>query len=106
MDNCEFASVILQNTELYGVIRSDKAVLIQGILIGSVECGSLLQIDPLARVDGDIKTDELYLKGLVDGSIVARSVYLFQGACVKGTILCDQIWMEKDVKIEKGIRFK
>lgn len=106
METIEFASVIRSGTELCGTIRCEQSLLIQGVLIGCIECSALLEIDSLARVKGNIQADSLYLKGCIEGSVEARSIYLAEGACITGTVLCDRIQLERNIRIEKGIRFK
>ena len=77
-----------------GDLETDGELHIDGQIIGNVSCGHLV-IGKDAAIRGDIKADEVVVRGKTEGVIRARRVMLQESAHVVGDIFYERMSMEE-----------
>jgi cytoskeletal protein CcmA (bactofilin family) len=77
-----------------GDLETDGELQIDGQIVGNVSCGHLV-IGKNGAVRGDIKADEVVVRGKTEGVIRARRVMLQEGARVVGDIFYERMSMEE-----------
>jgi cytoskeletal protein CcmA (bactofilin family) len=77
-----------------GDLETDGELHIDGQIIGNVSCGHLV-IGKDAAIRGDIKADEVVVRGKTEGVIRARRIMLQESAQVVGDIFYERMSMEE-----------
>jgi cytoskeletal protein CcmA (bactofilin family) len=77
-----------------GDLETDGELQIDGLIVGNVSCGHLV-IGKDGAVRGDIKADEVVVRGKTEGVIRARRVMLQESARVTGDIFYERMSMEE-----------
>ena len=77
-----------------GDLETDGELQIDGQIVGNVSCGHLV-IGKDGAVRGDIKADEVVVRGKTEGVIRARRVMLQESARVTGDIFYERMSMEE-----------
>lgn len=77
-----------------GDLETDGELQIDGQIVGNVSCGHLV-IGKNGDVRGDIRADEVVVRGKTEGVIRARRVMLQESARVMGNIFYERMSMEE-----------
>jgi len=77
-----------------GDLETGGELQIDGHIVGNVSCGHLV-IGKDGAVRGDIKADEVVVRGKTEGVIRARRVMLLESARVVGDIFYERMSMEE-----------
>src|SRR6516164_9075518 len=77
-----------------GDLETDGELQIDGQIVGNVSCGHLV-IGKDGAVRGDIRADEVVVRGKTEGVIRARRVMLQESARVTGDIFYERMSMEE-----------
>ena len=80
-----------------GDLETGGELQIDGHIVGNVSCGHLV-IGKDGAVRGDIKADEVVVRGKTEGVIRARRVMLLESARVVGDIFYEIMSMEEGAK--------
>lgn len=98
-------TLLLEDSEVFGDIRSDKNVCLKGIVRGDIDCRTRLTIDMGAVVDGNVVCKELVTDGLITGNVsVARSVLMGAHAEIRGGLITGCLKINPAAKIKGGLR--
>lgn len=92
-------SLIAAGMTVEGVVRSDGEVHVDGVVRGDLQVQRLVVGDS-ALVDGTVLADSVEIRGRLTGSVVARTVRLFQAARVTADLTCDQVAVELGAQFE------
>jgi cytoskeletal protein CcmA (bactofilin family) len=87
-------AIIDQDVNINGDLDTDGDVQVEGQINGNVSCAHLT-IGHSGTVNGDIKAQEVIIRGKVKGAIRAKDVTLLQGSDVGGDISYDRMSMEE-----------
>jgi cytoskeletal protein CcmA (bactofilin family) len=77
-----------------GDLETDGELHVDGQIVGNVSCGHLI-IGKDASVHGDIKADEVVVRGKTEGVIRARRIMLQESARVVGDMFYERMSMEE-----------
>jgi cytoskeletal protein CcmA (bactofilin family) len=77
-----------------GDLETEGELQIDGQIVGNVSCGHLV-IGKDGAVRGDIKADEVVVRGKTEGVIRARRIMLQESARVTGDIFYERMSMEE-----------
>ena len=91
-------TIIAADVEIVGNIRSTGDLHIDGKVDGDVVCRTLIQ-GQSGQLQGTIEADEATIRGLVEGSVRARSVTLEQTARISGDIVHESISIQAGAKV-------
>jgi len=98
-DNDEItASTISGDLTIDGHIHSNGSVVIMGTVNGNVTVGTLVLADS-GKIRGNIKADEVELKGNQRGKVVSKKLAIVSGAVVNGSVACEDITVESGAHI-------
>ncbi|MFM8819651.1 MAG: polymer-forming cytoskeletal protein [Phenylobacterium sp.] len=93
------ASLLAQNLVVEGAIQSDSEVQIDGLVKGDVRVEKLT-VGETGRIEGQVASELVDVRGRVIGSIQARQVRLFSSAGVEGDITAEQLSIEPGASFE------
>jgi cytoskeletal protein CcmA (bactofilin family) len=96
------ASVISAGTSVAGNIDSERDMLIEGAVRGSVRV-QRLTIGLEGVVEGDISAEEVTVRGTVKGPIHARHIHLEEGAEVEGDITTTTIAIDTGARLTGAV---
>ena len=100
-------SVLQEEAEIRGNIRTGKDMFLKGIIRGDVECEGKLVIDRDGFVEGNVVCRELVLDGLITGDVQAdERTCLTANAVVKGFLQTSCLLIHPEAVVEKGLRLK
>jgi len=89
------------DVHIEGTLRFENSVLIEGTFKGKIESGGSLVIGDNARVDAEIETRSITIKGKVKGSITATErVELKNNGELLGDIVTSSLQMDETVVFE------
>jgi cytoskeletal protein CcmA (bactofilin family) len=77
-----------------GDLETEGELQIDGQIVGNISCGHLV-IGKDGAVHGDIKADEVVIRGKTEGVIRARRLMLQESARVVGNIFYERMSMEE-----------
>ena len=77
-----------------GDLETEGELQIDGQIVGNISCGHLV-IGKDGAVRGDIKADEVIIRGKTEGAIRARRLMLQESARVVGNISYERMSMEE-----------
>lgn len=77
-----------------GDLETEGELQIDGQIVGNISCGHLV-IGKDGAVRGDIKADEVIIRGKTEGAIRARRLMLQESARVVGNIFYERMSMEE-----------
>jgi cytoskeletal protein CcmA (bactofilin family) len=77
-----------------GDLETEGELQIDGQIVGNISCGHLV-IGKDGAVRGDIKADEVVIRGKTEGDIRARRLMLQESARVVGNIFYERMSMEE-----------
>lgn len=96
-----------EGTIVRGDIVSDKDLILEGLVEGSVSSKAKVYIKSEGYVKGDISCDYFFCGGIVDGNVsVTNGCELNNKAIIKGNVQCATLNTNFDCIIEKGLRLK
>ncbi len=78
-------SIIVSDLNIQGDLISEGAIEIGGIVNGNIKC-NFVTIRKGAKINGDVKADNLVINGIVDGLMQAKHISVTSSAVVKGTL--------------------
>ena len=93
-DDRSKCAIIDEEVNIKGDLETDGDVQVEGQINGNLSCANLT-VGNNGTVNGDIKAQEVVIRGKVNGAIRANRVMLLQGSCVRGDISYDTITMEE-----------
>lgn len=103
----EIDSIFDKDISFSGDFYFTNKVMIKGKFTGSIEGTGELYIDEKARVEAEIKANEVYIKGFVRGDISAETRVELQGkAEVRGDITAPKIVMDTGCRFDGISRMK
>jgi len=97
------ASQLGRGLSVWGLIETDAALYIHGIVRGRIDAG-LLVIEPTGFVHGDIVADEVRIAGRLDGRVFAPKVAIADGALIVGRIFHSEVSVSKAARIDPEAR--
>ncbi len=86
-------TVVASDINILGNLISDGVVDFDGKLDGNIKC-RLLYVRTNAVVNGEITADEVFISGIVRGTVSARNVVLHTGGYVDGIVMHETITIE------------
>lgn len=92
-------TVIAGSCAIEGKLELSSELQLAGIFKGDILSSSTVVIAAGASVTGDIRAEQLIIKGEIKGECIASSIHILQPATVDGTLYTDQL------SIEAGARF-
>ena len=93
-------TVIGDDIYFKGRLRFEKGLEIQGKFQGQIQSNGYLSLGPTSRVEADIETASLTVRGHLIGNVVAhKNAELIKGSTTKGDI------HTPDLSIQSGARF-
>jgi len=93
-DDRSKCAIIDKDVNINGDLETDGDVQVEGQISGNISCAHLT-IGSNGTVNGDIKAQEVVIRGKVKGAIRANRVILQQGSHVGGDISYDRMVMEE-----------
>ena len=96
-------SIISSNLNVVGNLKTEGEVQIDGVVDGNVT-GRALVIGERARVNGEIVSDDVLIRGNTEGRIRARRVRLTKTAKVLGDILYESLSIEAGAYVEGQLK--
>jgi len=91
-------SIISEGFEFVGTITSEGTLNIAGIVKGSITAKSVL-IDVEGRVEGELTTDMLMVKGVVVGDVKCQELNVGPRAFMDGTVAYQNIHIQRGGKV-------
>lgn len=89
-------SEIPQGTTFRGEVRFNSVLKIHGTVEGTVQGGGTLIVDQQGFVNGDVRTEEVDIRGKLQGTISdAQFVHIEKEATLLGDIECKQLQVDK-----------
>ncbi len=97
-------SVIGEDMEVVGCVRSSGVVKVSGTVLGDVLADAQLLIAKGGRVEGDVCAREMVLNGEVCGSVVAEKRVEVQGsAVIHGNITTPQLMIHEGAAVDGDV---
>jgi cytoskeletal protein CcmA (bactofilin family) len=96
-------SLVSANLQVVGNLTTDGELQIDGMVEGDVSCGRLT-VGETAVISGEIKADEVEIRGTVQGKIHGRSVHVAKMARMVGDIWHDSLSMEAGAFLDGHLR--
>jgi cytoskeletal protein CcmA (bactofilin family) len=93
-DDQSKCAIIDKHVNINGDLETDGDVQVEGQINGNVSCAHLT-VGTNGTVNGDIKANEVVIRGKVKGAIRANRVMLLEGSFVRGDIWYDRMTMEE-----------
>jgi cytoskeletal protein CcmA (bactofilin family) len=93
-DDQSKCAIIDKHVNINGDLETDGDVQVEGQINGNVSCAQLT-VGNNGTVNGDIKANEVVIRGKVKGAIRANRVLLQEGSFVRGDIWYDRMIMEE-----------
>ena len=90
-DNPQVGSYLNSGASFKGILRSDRAIGIDGQLEGEIHTGADVVVGREAEVKGDIKAQTVIVSGKVDGNITCSLLEIEQTAHVTGNLSPGQL---------------
>src|SRR6516165_4076459 len=87
-------ALIDSGVNIKGDLETDGELQVNGHIVGNVSCGHLV-IGKDGAIRGDIKADEVIIRGKTEGAIRARRLMLQESARVVGNISYERMSMEE-----------
>jgi len=91
-------SIISEGFEFVGTITSEGTLNIAGVVKGSITAKSVL-IDVEGRVEGELTTDMLMVKGVVVGDVKCQELNVGPRAFMDGTVAYQNIHIQRGGKV-------
>ncbi len=94
-------TIIGQDTVLEGaVLKSSKAVQINGKFIGDIQIDSSVSIGETGLIQGNIKANYLLVAGKIQGDCeLSSQIHLTSTAVIKGNIICGSIIIDEGAQV-------
>lgn len=87
VDEDEVDTLLTEDVEFHGVIRTSKSLMIKGKVEGRIESSSDVYIEPEAWITGSITAGAIIIRGSVWGSLSAQgTIELLPGCSVEGDL--------------------
>lgn len=104
----EFAgSRLLADANIFGHLKSDKSLCLDGTIQGNVHCTKILIINKTGLIDGNVECDELYLNGKITGDVCVKGKsVLGASAEILGGLITFGLEITPGAKIHKGLKLK
>lgn len=100
-------SLILENTEIRGIVNSVRDVCLRGVVVGDIQCEARVRIEKEAVVKGNIACDSLESEGLIQGNVeVKNRTELAARAVINGYLITSSLVIQMGAVVEKGLRLK
>lgn len=100
-------SRLLADANIFGHLKSDKSLCLDGTIEGDVHCSKLLIINKTGTIDGDVECEELYLNGKITGDVVVKGKsVLGANAEILGGLTTVSLEITPGAKIHKGLKLK
>ena len=100
MDNNKSQSVISNEVDITGTIRSSGSLQIDGKLEGELHCGGDAVIGKSANIKGNLAVNSVTIEGTIHGNVVAKDrIEMKSSARVTGDIKA------KRLSVEDGVTF-
>ena len=91
-------SIISEGFEFVGTITSEGTLNIAGVVKGSITAKSVL-IDVEGRVEGELTTDMLMVKGVVVGDVKCQELNVGPRAFMDGTVAYQNIHIQRGGRV-------
>ena len=91
-------SIIAEGFEFVGTITSDGTLNIAGVVKGSITAKSVM-IDVEGKVEGELNTDVLMVKGSVVGDVKCQDLNIGPRAFMDGTIAYQNIHIQRGGRV-------
>ena len=113
-------SVFASNLSIFGDIKSEGDIHIEGEIDGSISCRTLtvantsrihgnitcknLELSQDGVIKGDVRSDDVKISGKIEGHITSRSVHLYSTAKVLGNIVHESLSIEAGAHLDGECR--
>lgn len=87
-------TVIAGSCAIEGNLELSSELQLAGIFKGNILSSSTVVIAAGASVTGDIRAEQLVIKGEMKGECIAASIHILQPATVNGTLYTDKLSIE------------
>lgn len=91
-------SIIGVDVEIEGHLKTNNEVQLDGRVIGNISCGALV-MGETGSVDGDIRADEVTIRGQINGDLRARRVRLEASAVINGDVYHESLTVEAGARL-------
>lgn len=98
------ASFIGDNLVLYGNLKVQNDLRIDGVVTGNIDCQESVIIGEKAHLDGNITAKNIYCDGKIYGNVKAKQIYLSESATLIGKVQTSFIEMKKNSHFEGEIK--
>ena len=78
-----------------GEIQYEGSLDIRGQVEGRLLSSDILEVNTGGKVNGDIRVNQVQVKGNIDGNIKAGSVHIFSSGKLYGDIDCGQLQVDR-----------
>ena len=96
----EANTVIAHGVKVEGDLLSQGGVVIEGEVVGTLQCAGLLTVGPEAKINANINAQEAVISGTVDGNmIVIKRLELKSTAKITGDITAEIIAVDNGAVI-------
>lgn len=94
-DHSSASTLIARGVRVEGEFVSQGDVVIEGEVLGTLNCTGTLVVGIEAKIKADVKANDVIVGGIVEGNISAmRKLELKTGAKVTGDVVCEVIVVE------------
>lgn len=93
--------VIAKGTVIEGTFYSESDTRVDGTILGKVTCEARIMMGKDAQIEGEVKTQDIAIKGSFKGDLrVTDVLHLDKTAVVNGTILANKLSVEPGAKLQ------
>jgi cytoskeletal protein CcmA (bactofilin family) len=96
----EYGSYIADGAEVRGAYRGRTNLLIAGTLCGDVEVNGTVMVSTPAGVNGGVSAVNVIVSGRVEGDVTARKVAeVRRKAVIKGNVVAREVYVEEGAQV-------
>lgn len=106
LNQTEIMTIIGENFEFVGNIKSKGTVRIEGKIVGNVFVQKGIILGEKGIINGNVETEAAIIYGTINGNLKANQLEIKETGCINGDIKTDVLGIEMGAKYNGNLEMK